>query len=408
MLSRIGSCAVLAFALAGLSDTPAQSSGLQIAALTRFGDLLMIQATGRATTVLAAPAGPLTVGLDVTPTLTNRGFAVLYYFPQRASTPFVVLEYSGGQATTLTALPGTASPFQGVAGSIESDQDGDYIVTIGSGVYRVGPSASVATIFAAASTHLDGACERLARGGWLVEGSGTLLSVSRSGVATSLAPVPGAAAYTDLSTDTRTGNAHYVAASLWRYDESPGRFASVTASPPNLDFTCVEIEPRSQDLLVGTLWGRIFRMTRSGAILNTVFAPGPSPPLDLAGLAVAGSREVGGITPARAGSTYAVRVSFPGQPGGSYALGCSFGFHPGIPAGNGGTVPLVADALFFLSQANPHLFTGFAGALSARGEAVARIVIPASTTGIRFYVAAIVHGSGRVLAISEPLGVTVG
>jgi hypothetical protein len=115
-----------------------------------------------------------------------------------------------------------------------------------------------------------------------------------------------------------------------------------------------------------------------------------------------------GTAPPRPGATYPVTLAMPGLAGRGYLAAASFGTRPGIPT-PAGPIHLVPDALFFLSLQAPAVFSGFAGALDARGRASLAIRVPAAPAlrGLRFFVAAIAFDGGGIRRISEPLGVTL-
>lgn len=64
------------------------------------------------------------------------------------------------------------------------------------------------------------------------------------------------------------------------------------------------------------------------------------------------------------------------DPGADFVAACSRAPAPGIPVGDGRTVPLHVDGLFLLSLSAPAIFEGFRGSLDGNGQAVARIHLP--------------------------------
>jgi hypothetical protein len=121
-----------------------------------------------------------------------------------------------------------------------------------------------------------------------------------------------------------------------------------------------------------------------------------------------GGRMLTGSASPSPGTTYPITLAMPGQAGRGYLAAASFGTRPAIPT-PAGPIPLVPDALFFLSLQAPAVFAGFAGVLDANGRAPLAIRIPAvpALLGLRFFVAAIAFDAGGIRRISEPLGVTL-
>lgn len=105
----------------------------------------------------------------------------------------------------------------------------------------------------------------------------------------------------------------------------------------------------------------------------------------------------------RRGQTHAINVSVPTHANQPYAMAASFGASPGIPAGSGRRIPLNPDALFAASRTLPSVFQSFNGTLDARGQATARIAVPAAAalSGVSLFVAAV------VLDPSQPNGIGV-
>ena len=90
-------------------------------------------------------------------------------------------------------------------------------------------------------------------------------------------------------------------------------------------------------------------------------------------------------------------------------LGTAAGFRPGIPT-RVDVIPLNPDALFGLVFVAPALFRNFGAQLDANGNGAAQIALPkiAALVGFRFFVAGLTYNSGgRILSISEPVGVEV-
>lgn len=120
------------------------------------------------------------------------------------------------------------------------------------------------------------------------------------------------------------------------------------------------------------------------------------------------SRMLTGTAPPTPGTTYPIVLAMPDAAGAAYRAAASFGTLPGIPT-PAGRIPLVADALFFLSLQAPAIFPGFSGVLDAQGHASLAIRIPAvpALRGLRLFVAAVAFDAVGIRRISEPLGFTV-
>jgi len=72
----------------------------------------------------------------------------------------------------------------------------------------------------------------------------------------------------------------------------------------------------------------------------------------------------------RVGSTVTLQVTSARDPGQPYAMGVSFSTAPGLPIGEGRTLELTPDALFFLAFGLPATFQNWVGTLDASGRAV--------------------------------------
>lgn len=124
---------------------------------------------------------------------------------------------------------------------------------------------------------------------------------------------------------------------------------------------------------------------------------------------VAGSRHLCGGNEVWPGQGYSMLVSSPAEPGAAYAIALAFDFFPGFRLADGRKICLNPDPLFFWSLGNTGPFSGFRGALDARGEAIATVAIPGipALSGLRFFAAAVTVVNHRISVISAPLGVTI-
>lgn len=109
--------------------------------------------------------------------------------------------------------------------------------------------------------------------------------------------------------------------------------------------------------------------------------------------------QVGRATP---GATVNLLLHEPTAAGLPYAVRTAFARAPGIPLPGAATVPLAADALFFLSGQLPTVFQGYQGTLSATGRANAAIAIPnaAPLIGLDLYSAFVAIGSSILVSNS--------
>lgn len=126
-------------------------------------------------------------------------------------------------------------------------------------------------------------------------------------------------------------------------------------------------------------------------------------------VALAGGRHLAPRAAPVPGTTYPILVSFPLEPGAAYVVALSLALRPGFSVPGGRVVHLRPDGLFRLSLVNPAVFRGFQGRLDAKGEAVARIAIPASAqlSGLRFFVAAVTLDASGIRSIASPFGATL-
>lgn len=176
----------------------------------------------------------------------------------------------------------------------------------------------------------------------------------------------------------------------------------VTNAKPNV----IERGPRGT-LFSMSLWHN--RIDEFDPIQNVTIRSLPLPPRSQPLMAVARGRTLAGLGPATRGSTWPLRISFPGEPGALYMSAIAFSIHRGSPIGNGFRLFLAHDPLLRLSVTNAGLFTGMHGQLDARGEASARVTIPQlpGLAGLRIFAQAIAIRSGLVVGASAPVGVTI-
>lgn len=121
------------------------------------------------------------------------------------------------------------------------------------------------------------------------------------------------------------------------------------------------------------------------------------------------SRHVCSISPAFRGTTYSALISFPAEANTAYVVGVSLSMRPGLHLDARRIVNLGLDPLLVWSLSNSGIFSGCAGVLDSKGEAVARVAIrrSSSLSNLRFFVAAATIRNGRVGTVSAPIGVTI-
>lgn len=378
----------------------AQSTPGNIAVITGTA-LLEISPSGPTTTIIPMPAGQTAIG--ICPTIDNRGVALLTQAVSLNLTTIRVLEVKNGQVTTLawTRKTTLGTLFPVTQGGIVLDQRGDYIIASPLGVHRVhGVGRNLATLHTLTPT---GLCDNLAPGGWLTFTNNAVAALTRSGFKTQVARLGGSIPIGrgSIATDTTTGNAFVAQGALYALDLARKTISTLAAGAPLGSALAVDIDPGDRSLIVGTTT-HVFRTDRQGRVLGTLAAN-----LKAVGVTVIGSNHLAGYSLPTPGVKYSLFVSFP-HPNLAYELGASFAFFPGIPTPSG-TLPLNADSLLFLSRAAPSMFINFSGKLDAGGHALASMAIPkAPILGVRFFLAALDHGSGgKIRIISEPIGVTI-
>jgi len=384
----------------GPPGLPAQTTPGNIAVITGT-NLLEVSPPGAVSTIVAMPAGQTAIG--ICPSIDNLGVAVLTQAIARNTTTIRVLEVKNGQLTTVASTRKTTlgTLFPVIQGGIVPEQRGHYVIASPLGIHRVaGIGSNPSTL---STTSATGLCDALSTGGWLTFANNAVAILTRTGQRTQVARIGGSIPIGrgSITTDTTTGNAFVAQGALHAVNLTRMTITTLSSGGPMGSALAVDIDPRDRSLIVGSNTG-LFRADRQGTVACTL-ATG----FKAVGVTVIGSNHISGYSLPSLGVNYSVFVSFP-HPGFYYVLGASLAYAPGIPTPYG-TIPLGADSLFFLSRTASSVFIRFSGQLDAAGRATAAVAVPkAPIRGVRFFLAGLEYDSrGKVLIISEPVGVTV-
>lgn len=232
-----------------------------------------------------------------------------------------------------------------------------------------------------------------------------------------------------LRVDGRSGTYSTMAAAFGfvndiAHDQSTGRFVAICSDAPNvriIDGNGRTISSRVVNLAVGlhqddvtghvhvaTGDGRILVFDRTLALLDQF---GPFAGISFSDLTVWESRTFGPGSSiihsgGKRGTKYALEGHFRDSPNRSYVCGISIGgLRPGVPLGDGRTINVKLDALFFASvQGLLPLFTSnFVGTTDSNGRFQASFIVPplSTTSGMVFAIAGVVdprQPSGLVIA----------
>lgn len=378
------------------------------------GALLGVTPQGKVYTVTPQPA---IIPMVVAPSPDNRTLWVTGYNPVAGTGEGMQIAPDG----TITALFPPMTTFY--PSDIEVDDGGTALIcdAFQGGVCRFS-QGKFTTLYGGFSTGLDAAAIDIGTGDLIVyEATGPLYRLPLHGPAsttqlTSLQPL----AFLGLHTDPRTGDMiASLGGALYGFKPTPPLTMSTlfTASTVALQFGTIDRDPGNGVFLVpGTFLpmpgpppppaAHVFHFDSATAALTTVANLGGC----CAGsVTIAGSRHLGGLGYAQVGSTYGLRVSFPGRRGFPYLVAVSFGFRAGIPTGTGRAIQLDPDPLFFYSLTNTGIFSGFQGVLNAKGEAVAALMLPGvpALRGKRFFAAAVTFSNGGVDRIADTIGITI-
>jgi len=382
------------------------------------GALLGVTSQGKVYTVTP---GPAIIPMVVAPSPDNRTLWVTGYNPVSATGEGMQIAPDG----TVTALFPPMTTFYPSA--IEVDDGGTALIcdAYQGGVCRYS-QGKFTTLYGGFATGLDAAAIDIATGDLIVyEATGPLYRLPMHGPAsttqlTSLQPL----AFLGLHTDPRTGDMiASLGGTLYGFKlTNPLTMSTLfTAATVTLQFGTIDRDPGNGVFLVpGTFLpvpppppqvppppaAHVFHFDSATAAFTTVANLGAC----CAGsVTIAGSRHLGGLGYAQVGSTYGLRVSFPGRHGFPYLVAVSLGFRAGIPTGTGRAVQLDPDPLFFYSLTNTGIFSGLQGILNAKGEAVATVALPGAPAlrGQRFFAAAVTFSSGRVDRIADTIGITI-
>jgi len=369
--------------------------------------LQVVTPRGQVTTLVKLPAGHTAMG--ICPSLDNQGVAVQTLFRRRSGDASYFLEVRpNGRLTTLgmfTHWPG-GPIFATVHMDLVPEQRGDYIAasSLGGTVRVDGGTGAVTTIN---SGFMNGVTDNLLAGGWLTYSGGYVYDIDRSGTLNFLGdqyPSPVIIGGGSIFADTVTGNAFVTARNLLHFDVSRKRFTTLASGPPFAALLDGDIDPRNGTLVVADSQSTLFRLDRQGSVLGTIARVTGR----INALTILGSNHVQGLGLAAPGSPYWIQVSFPAHPGLSYHLGASFGITPGISTPFG-RIPLNPDNLLASVFQAPQVFRNFGGKLDGTGVAAAILDIPPGVPrGLRLFLAAVVFkGPGQIVAISEPVGLTI-
>lgn len=126
-------------------------------------------------------------------------------------------------------------------------------------------------------------------------------------------------------------------------------------------------------------------------------------------MTIAHSRHLSGTGPAARNRSWPLWISFPAEPLADYQVGLSFRITRGLQIAPRARLFLAPDPLLTLSIAPGGPYPGLRGTLDWRGEAQVGVPIPGlpSLAGRRLFAQVFAHRSGRVVAASLPLGVTI-
>ncbi|MBN2492085.1 MAG: hypothetical protein JXQ29_14655 [Planctomycetes bacterium] len=278
-----------------------------------------------------------------------------------------------GALATCRVIPTSTCTF---AGGLSADQDGAFICAMRSSwseLWRVDASAAVRL------ETIEGSIHAIARdedtGEWWLD-----VDRSQNGAILRWTPGSGFSTVTAVYTgrailhDGPTGHFwHLRTPRLTLRHRAQG--TPLTTLEPIFAAVSVVQDPVTGDFIAGSQDRRLARIARDGTVVRIWSALTAGV---FTGLYVWGSRPLAGAGPATPGSTYTVRLRFPGSPGRPYAAAASLGgIHPGIALPHG-VIPIAPDVLFFLTLGRdlPGLTTGFAGTLDRLGRASLSIQLP--------------------------------
>ena len=291
------------------------------------------------------------------------------------------VDSSGKVTRTLTGIPNIPWP-SSFAKRLECDQDGSYVITCGSYIYRLSGS-SLSTLNLTNNHHLTCITRDQDTGNFVLgSAGGTLLRMDR---------VTGALSTMTGSFGTITGVAYNpVNGSLVVARDDP-EWGLIIVHRSGFSWrirftrpTCVTVDPIRGYVYAANRFGEVIHTTATGQVIKqTDFGD-----YVFEGIGIWGSRRVSMVASGYTGTKQNVHARFHLSPGLRYQCALSFGSRPGIAVDPVRTLFLHPDALFFatLFYNIPGVTHYFNGVTSSTGTAYPAFTIPASVPkGTRIY-----------------------
>ena len=360
--------------------------------------LLSVDWTGTAATLVTAPANHFVVEprMDV----GNRD-VVAVFIQQSLSAGALVRITPAGQVTTLAAASSIVLPR-----AIEVDSDGSYILLGSTDVLQQSAGGRVTTLaniprpFGGFGMTIDPVTGHY----WMAGFGGKMAFMDpRSRIVTTLMPA-GFRYITGMDHDEATDTFVLCTETLQTILFVDRQFQVLTSFGTSGQNWSLRLSPETGNVHVLDGNSTVTERTRTGAVVRTTSIPVRP---DLFSLEVYGSRPVSGVGSAARGTTYQLRIGFPGAAGLPYAAALSLGgIQPGIGLPDGRRIALAPDPLFWVTAVLgdiPGLTRGLRGTLSATGQATAFIAVPNGLpAGLRIFASAVGIDAGA------PVGLRIG
>jgi len=393
------SAAVLVVVLLAAVVLPAQpSSGDYVVLDSARNTLLSVDRKAAATRLAVAPANYLVVE----PRMDVGNCDLVATFNHRLSSAGALVRITpAGQVTTLAS--GTSVVFPR---AIEVDSDGSYLLLGSLDVIQRstrGKFFSIGSVpppFGGFAMTIDPATGDY----WMAGFGGKLARMDhRTNVVTTLMPA-GLRYLTGMDHDEATDTLAFCTETLqtvFLLDRQFGTVRSFTTPAQNWS---LRLSPETGHVHVLDGNSTVTEWTARGVVVRTTRLPVRA---DLFSLEVYGSRPISGVGSAARGTTYQLRIGFPGAAGLAYAAALSLGgIQPGIGLPDGRRIALAVDPLVLLTATLgdiPGLTRGLRGTLSATGQATATIAVPNGLpSGLRVFATAV------VLDPRAPVGLRIG
>jgi len=390
---------VIVFAALAAPAQPSNGDYIIVHATNPAGrTLLSVDRTGTAATLVTAPANHYVVEprMDV----GNRDL-VATFNQQSLSAGALVRITPAGQVTTLAAAASMVLPR-----AIEVDADGSYLLLGSIDVLQQSAGGKVATLaniprpFGGFGMTIDPMTGYY----WMAGFGGKLAYLDpRTRVVTTMMSA-GFRYITGMDHDEATDTFVFSTETLQTIMIVDRQFQVLTSFGTSGQNWSLRLSPDTGNIHVLDGNSTVTERTRTGAVVRTTNLPVRA---DFFSLEVYGSRPVSGVGSAARGTTYQLRIGFPGASRLPYAAALSLGgIQPGIGLPDGRRIALAPDPLFWLTAALgdiPGLTQGLRGTLSATGQATATIAVPNGLpAGLRIFASAV------AIDASAPVGLRTG